>query len=318
MEETQVRFVIPASEAESMAQKANLPSVLHLLPSLVPSAQRLARTPISNFHVGAVGIGGVSGRVFLGVNVEFLNLPLNYSIHAEQFLLTNLSLNAEPSLSHFAVSAAPCGHCRQFYQELRNASSLNVLVADSDLPTPTTTATAFTPLSHFLPHRFGPENLLSKHLPFLLEPHHNGLSFLTNSQPNGFTTTTTTTNNLDSLRYAALDAANKSHAPYSGCPSGVALIDTDGNIHKGSYAESAAYNPSIGPAQAALVAYIANGGGVGGGHGYEKIVAAVLVETESAIVKQEHAARLLLQTISPKCEFKVFLCVGGTKRPSSI
>ncbi|XP_023885188.1 cytidine deaminase 1 [Quercus suber] len=307
MEETQVRFVIPASEAESMAQKANLPSVLHLLPSLVPSAQRLARTPISNFHVGAVGIGGVSGRVFLGVNVEFLNLPLNYSIHAEQFLLTNLSLNAEPSLSHFAVSAAPCGHCRQFYQELRNASSLNVLVADTDLPT----ATAFTPLSHFLPHRFGPENLLSKHLPFLLEPHHNGLSFLTNSQPNGLTATA---NNFDSLRYAALDAANKSHAPYSGCPSGVALIDTDGNIHKGSYAESAAYNPSIGPAQAALVAYIANGGG----HGYEKIVAAVLVETESAIVKQEHAARLLFQTISPKCEFKVSLCVGGTKRPSSI
>lgn len=309
MAETQVRFVISASEAESMAQKANLPSVLHLLPSLVPSAQRLARTPISNFHVGAVGIGGVSGRVFLGVNVEFLNLPLNYSIHAEQFLLTNLSLNAEPSLSHFAVSAAPCGHCRQFYQELRNASSLNVLVADSDLPT------AFTPLSHFLPHRFGPENLLSKHLPFLLEPHHNGLSFLTNSQPNGLTTTTAAANaNLDSLRYAALDAANKSHAPYSGCPSGVALVDADGNIHKGSYAESAAYNPSIGPAQAALVAYIANGGG----RGYENIVAAVLVEMESAIVKQEHAARLLFQTISPRCEFKVFLCVGATKRPSSI
>lgn len=307
MAETQVRFVISASEAESMAQKANLPSVLHLLPSLVPSAQRLARTPISNFHVGAVGIGGVSGRVFLGVNVEFLNLPLNYSIHAEQFLLTNLSLNAEPSLSHFAVSAAPCGHCRQFYQELRNASSLNVLVADSDLPT------AFTPLSHFLPHRFGPENLLSKHLPFLLEPHHNGLSFLTSSQPNGLTTTTAA-NNLDSLRYAALDAANKSHAPYSGCPSGVALVDADGNIHKGSYAESAAYNPSIGPAQAALVAYIANGGG----HGYENIVAAVLVEMESAIVKQEHAARLLFQTISPRCEFKVFLCIGATKRPSSI
>lgn len=309
MAETQIRFVISASEAESMAQKANLPSVLHLLPSLVPSAQRLARTPISNFHVGAVGIGGVSGRVFLGVNVEFLNLPLNYSIHAEQFLLTNLSLNAEPSLSHFAVSAAPCGHCRQFYQELRNASSLNVLVADSDLPT------AFTPLSHFLPHRFGPENLLSKHLPFLLEPHHNGLSFLTNSQPNGLTTTTAAANaNLDSLRYAALDAANKSHAPYSGCPSGVALVDADGNIHKGSYAESAAYNPSIGPAQAALVAYIANGDG----RGYENIVAAVLVEMESAIVKQEHAARLLFQTISPRCEFKVFLCVGATKRPSSI
>lgn len=301
-----LRFVISASEAESMAKKSNLPTVLHLLPSLVPSAQRLARTPISNFNVGAVGLGASSGRIFLGVNVEFPNLPLHYSIHAEQFLLTNLSLNAEPSISHFAVSAAPCGHCRQFYQELRNASSLNLLITNTttDPDHSSDSPLTFTPLSHFLPHRFGPEDLLSKDLPFLLEPHHNNLSFPTTTTTNGFVIN-------DRLKQAALDAANKSHAPYSGCPSGVAVMDTDGNIYKGSYSESAAYNPSLGPTQSALVAFIANNGG-----GYENIVAGVLVEMESATVKQEQAARLLLQTISPKCEFKVCFCVASKKASS--
>ncbi|CAN6855743.1 unnamed protein product, partial [Brassica oleracea var. botrytis] len=51
-------------------------------------------------------------RIFLGVNVEFPGLPLHHSIHAEQFLVTNLTLNDERHLRHFAVSAAPCGHCR--------------------------------------------------------------------------------------------------------------------------------------------------------------------------------------------------------------
>ena len=74
--------------------------------------------------------------------------------------------------------------------------------------------------------------------------------------------------------------------------------------------ESAAYNPSLGPVQAALVAYIA-----GGGDGYEEIVGAVLVEKEEAQVKQEQTARLLLNLISPKCEFRVFYCSSASKKP---
>lgn len=124
-----------------------------------------------------------------------------------------------------------------------------------------------------------------------------------------------------SLVLAALEAANKSHAPYSGCPSGVALIDEEGKIYRGSYMESAAYNPSMGPAQAAIIAYMAavtaddqggNGNGVGVGvgvgGGYERIVGAVLVEVEGAVVRQEETVRLFLKFVSPKCEFHVFNC----------
>lgn len=105
------------------------------------------------------------------------------------------------------------------------------------------------------------------------------------------------------LRIEALEAANKSHAPYSGCPSGVALMDPEGKVYRGSYVESAAYNPSLGPVQAALAAYIAGGGG-----GYERIVAAALVEREGAKVSHEDTARLLFMRVSPECEFRVYHC----------
>ncbi|KAF2304741.1 hypothetical protein GH714_037785 [Hevea brasiliensis] len=273
----QRRFVIEASEAESMAKESGL-AVLQLLPSLVKEARSLACTPISNYHVGVVGLGS-SGRIFFGANIEFPGLPLHHTIHAEQFLITNLTLNAERGLNYMAVSAAPCGHCRQFFQEIRNAPDIQILITD-DSKNSNCGGVAdnygdtkkFESLSHFLPHRFGPDDLLDKDVPLALEPHHNHLSFLSDS--NSYIRNGITSPVCDDLKYAALEAANKSHAPYSNCPSGVALMDCAGKVHRGSYMESAAYNPSLGPVQAALVAYVVGGGG----DDYEKIVAAVLVE----------------------------------------
>ncbi|XP_054784066.1 cytidine deaminase 1-like [Prosopis cineraria] len=284
------RFLIQASEAASMAESAAIP-LPHFLLSLVSSSQSLARPPISNFPVAAVGLGP-SGRIFVGVNLEFPGLPLHHSVHAEQFLLTNLSLNAEPRLDYFVVSAAPCGHCRQFLQEIRDAPNIKLLIASDE-------TRDFTPLTKFLSHRFGPHDLLPEEVPLLLEPRHNGLSMseeTTHDLANGYIAN-------EELKVAALEAANKSHAPYSGCPSGVALMDGRGKIYKGSYMESAAFNPSMGPVQAALVAFVAGGGGK-----YDEIVAAVLVEKEGATVKQEGTGRLLIESITPKCQFKALLC----------
>lgn len=104
----------------------------------------------------------------------------------------------------------------------------------------------------------------------------------------------------------ALKAANSSHAPYSGCPSGVALMDCDGNVYRGSYAESAAYNPSLGPVQAALIAFVAAGGGA-----YERIVAAALVEKGGGVVVQEDTTKLILKKVAPKCDLMVVHCLHG-------
>ncbi|KAF8053721.1 hypothetical protein N665_1379s0005 [Sinapis alba] len=291
-------FVISPEEAESAANQLGV-SVLQLLPSIVNPAKSYARPPISKFHVGAVGLGS-SGRIFLGVNVEFPGLPLHHSIHAEQFLVTNLTLNDERHLRHFAVSAAPCGHCRQFLQEIRDATEIKLVITD---PNATADSDAdsdgFLRLGSILPHRFGPEDLLDKDFPLILEHHDNNLT-ISDLDPisNGNSDSTV------ELKRTALAAANRSYAPYSLCPSGVSLVDCEGKVYRGWYMESAAYNPSLGPVQAALVDYIANGGG----GGYERIVGAVLVEKEDAVVRQEHTARLLIQMISPKCDFIVYNC----------
>ncbi|ESQ50488.1 hypothetical protein EUTSA_v10023108mg, partial [Eutrema salsugineum] len=136
-------------------------------------------------------------------------------------------------------------------------------------------------------------------LPLILDHHDNKLTI-----PDLDSISNGNTDSSDELKRTALAAANRSYAPYSLCPSGVSLVDCDGKVYRGWYMESAAFNPSLGPVQAAMVDYVANGGG----GGYERIIGAVLVEKEDAVVRQENTARLLLQTISPKCDFNIFHC----------
>ncbi|KAM7256438.1 hypothetical protein ACFE04_012179 [Oxalis oulophora] len=278
------QFVISSSDVTTLTQNSDFTSVLQLLPTLVKSAQSLARPPISEFSVAAVGYGS-SGRIFIGVNLEFPGLPLNNSIHAEQFLVTNMYLNNESSLRSFAVSAPPCGHCRQFLQEMRNARNVGISIlstmANDD-------GDKYDCLANLLPLRFGPHDLLENDAPLLLEDRHNGLRFIDCEGDIGM------------MKEVALEAANKSYAPYSESPAGVALMDVEGKVYKGMYIESAAYNPSLGPVQAAIVGFVAGNGG-----GYERIVKAVLVEKEDAKIKQEDTTRLLLKSVSPKCELKI-------------
>ena len=61
---------------------------------------------------------GATGRLYVGVNLEFPGLPLHHSVHAEQFLIANAVQAGESALTRLAVSAVPCGHCRQFCSEL--------------------------------------------------------------------------------------------------------------------------------------------------------------------------------------------------------
>lgn len=289
------KLVINPAEAESLARSHGFTTVADFLPTLVGLGRCHARIPISAFAVCAAALAA-DGSVFLGVNLEFPGLPLHHSVHAEQFLLTNLSnhLQPRPRLLNVVVSAFPCGHCRQFLQEIRSAPSIQILVppkpGSASEPQP-----GFQPLSHLLPNRFGPDDLLADDVPLILETHRNGLDLKGEVQ----------NPDLRPLAKAAHDAANASHAPYSACPSGVALVDVDGKIYKGSYMESAAYNPSMPPAQAAIVAFVAATEGVGG---YDRIKAAALVEIEGAVVRQEETVRLFFKAVAPNCQFHVFHC----------
>ncbi|KAG1346329.1 Cytidine deaminase 1 [Cocos nucifera] len=302
----EIEFVIEAEAAAEMMKEWGVATAPELLVALVPAALRLARPPISNFRVGAVGLG-TSGRIYVGVNMEFPGLPLHHSIHAEQFLVTNAAVHGETGIRCIAVSSAPCGHCRQFLQELRGAAEIQILVT-SDGPD-----SAFLPLSSFLPRPFGPPDLLHKDHPLLLEPHDNKIALLHDDEEaeaeaagcggicNGIGGVVE-----ERLRAAAAGAARASHAPYSKCPAGFAVADSEGRVYAGPYEESAAYNPSLGPVQAAMVAYVAAGGGAGGAAEAYGFVAAALVEPEGVAVSHEATARVFLAVVAPRAHLKVY------------
>ncbi|MCU1796973.1 cytidine deaminase [Pectobacterium polaris] len=191
--------------------------------ALLPLAAACAQAPISNFQVGAIA-QGLSGNFYFGANMEFSAVQLQQTVHAEQSAVSHAWIRNERGLRAVTVNYTPCGHCRQFMNELRNAASLRIQLPGRQPAV----------LSHYLPDSFGPVDL---HIDTLLMDDVN----------HG-----TTLQNVNALARQALDAGNRSHAPYSKAISGIALETSSGNIYTGRYAENAAFNPSLPPLQVAL------------------------------------------------------------------
>jgi len=253
---------ITAADAEFLAQELGV-SVDQLTLHLVPFAALYAEPVISNFKVGAVALG-LSGNLYFGANIEFKSEALSFTVHAEQAAVMNAWMQGETGLAALAVSAAPCGYCRQFLCELSTAATLRILLPN----------TKPASLARLLPDAFGPRNLGAD----------GGLMQDVNHQ--------LIANSPDLLVLAALEAANMSYAPYSRGYSGVALATAEGGIYSGAYAENAAFNPSMSPMEAAVSQLNLCGGNVGG------IWRAVLVEVENGVSSQVHSAAAVLSSIS--------------------
>ena len=187
------------------------------LNAFLPRAAELVNVPISNFRVGAAALGA-SGRVWLGANQEFAGLPLNFTVHAEQAAVLNARAHGETALLALAVSAPPCGYCRQFLRELKRP--LDVIIDGR-----------IVPLDELLPEAFAlggaQETLLSGAKDF---------SRFAPLPPED----------------AARAAASTSYSPYTGTKSGAALRCASGAIFCGCLLESDAYNPSLSALQSAL------------------------------------------------------------------
>lgn len=230
---------------------------------LILEAKKFAIPPISNFFVGAVA-RGTSGKIYFGANFEFPGEALSFCVHAEQAAVVQAMSGGETGIDTLAVSAAPCGYCRQFLNELTTSSTLQILVPDRPPAL----------LSSLLPAAFGPSDLGVTAA--LMAPQSNGLAL---DAP-------------DDVVAAALAAANASYAPYSRGYAGVALRTKDGAIFTGSVAENAAYNPSMSPLEAAIVNLV-----IGGRKSYADVAEAVLVEAGNAPVSQQGATRAVLASI---------------------
>ncbi|AGO54422.1 cytidine deaminase [Serratia plymuthica] len=230
--------------------------------ALLPLAAACSLTPISHFHVGAIA-RGQSGNLYFGANMEFSGAPMQQTIHAEQCAVTHAWLRGEPGLVSITVNYTPCGHCRQFMNELNSGSGLQIRLPGREPAT----------LGDYLPDSFGPKDL-------------DIATLLMDRVDQGYQLTLS-----DELEKAALAAANQSHAPYSNAHSGVALEAEDGTIYAGRYAENAAFNPSLPPLQAALILLNVSGSDC------QKIRRAVLAEPQTAILTQWDATRATLEAL---------------------
>lgn len=222
----------------------------HLALALLPLAAACALEAVSHFSVGAIA-HGKSGHWYFGANMEFRGVALQQTVHAEQSAITHAWVRGEQGLQSITVNYTPCGHCRQFMNELNSGLELSIRLPER----------AQSKLADYLPNAFGPRDLAVT--TFLLDECNHG--YLLNGE---------------ALDQVAIAAANRSHAPYSHAHSGVALLTKRGRQFSGSYAENAAFNPSLPPLQAALIALNLSGESI------DDLQQAVLAESSDAIISQ--------------------------------
>ncbi len=268
---------ISASDSARL-QKSEGKTAQELMLELLTSAQEFSRPPISNYRVGAV-VSGRSGNLYLGANLEIPGRPLGFSVHAEQSACSNAYMHGEDEIEAIAVTAAPCGHCRQFLQELSPAGELRILVKGQPP----------VRLSFLLPSAFGPKDL----------------GFDQGALPIRKVNLTLLKPSSDPLSSAALSAGCLSYAPYTKAHSGVAIGLSDGSVHSGAYIENAAFNPSLPPFQAALVS-ITNTR-----KSFDQIREIALVEIEHAAIIQEEMLRATMSSICPSARLRKELAKLG-------
>jgi cytidine deaminase len=263
---------IEAEELDALANETGLDEPT-LLIACLDWARRWALAPVSKFEVGAAALAE-SGVLYLGANIEFCGVPLAQTVHAEQSVIAHAWSCGETTLRVIATSAAPCGFCRQFMLELPEPRPRLVLADRGEVE-----------LAELLPWAFGPTEL--GRTPQLLR-----------SGPHGLALVDSIGASEDPLVALALAAADRSSAPYSGALAGVAVETAQGQRFAGAVAESVAYNPTLAPMQAALIAAHHGGGRL------DAIELAVLVELESSPVTQLDAATGVLACVAPRATLR--------------
>eukprot|EP00048_Salpingoeca_helianthica_P021520 m.12791 g.12791 ORF g.12791 m.12791 type:complete len:290 (+) comp6073_c0_seq1:88-957(+) len=235
------RTVLEASEREALEAQLGLDTA-GLLRHLLPTAQALSQPRVSDFRVGVAALGK-SGRVYLGANLEFPGLPIASSVHAEQCMVSQAWAHGD-SVVQLAVTAPPCGHCRQFLNEQAQGLAIRIMFHEVDLP-----------LSGLLTHSFGPADL------GVSETMGPDLQHFSDQEKAAWEAEVSRAHPslTPELIGAACSALARCYTPYSRSHSAVAL-DTTHGIISGAYLECAAYNPSLPPIMTAVALLAARRG----------------------------------------------------------
>jgi cytidine deaminase len=257
---TSSKMVFEPGEMVDLCRQLQL-TYAQMMQVLIVVAQGFSRSPISKFKVGAV-VEVSDGTCLLGTNLEFQGQPLNQSVHAEQFATVLARHFGFETISKLHISAEPCGHCRQWLNEIKGAEKMKVQIhGPSDRPTEASEA---SDLGSYSRNLFGPKNLGV--VGDLLTPTSVKLQrvqTVPNAKPPPL---------RDDLVQATLQQAEKSYAPYSKSYAAVGLLLDNDQVVTGPYLENCAFNPSLQPFQAARIAQM------GLGLGQNSLREVVLVE----------------------------------------
>lgn len=216
---------------------------------------------ISGFAVGAI-CHGVSGNWYLGANMELSGDTMAQTVHAEQSAIVHAFSRGESGITRLTINYSPCGHCRQFINEITASHKIEIALPSQPIKL----------LHDYLPEAFGPHDLHNHHA-FMAHPSQQ-------FQIEG-----------SDVHQAAIIAASKSYAPYSQAFSGVAIKTRSQGIYTGSYIENAAYNPSLGPLQSAMIMLNLNDIPL------QQIELVVLAEVTAARITQQAAIQQYLACI---------------------
>lgn len=231
---------------------------------LLPFAAAYSYAPISNFFVGAI-VRGLSGRLYFGANMEISGVQLGQTVHAEQAAISHAWMKGEQGISDITINYSPCGHCRQFMNELTTAKELEVQLPERD----------GKQLQEYLPESFGPADL--------------GITTGLMSKINhGFEC-----DDADQLIFKAVQTLNISHAPYTKNMSGLSLKLKSGVTYQGAYAENAAFNPSLPPLQVAIIQLLIHGNSL------DDIESAALAEMADGSISHLADTQATLEAINP-------------------
>lgn len=247
---------LSAHSVESLCQEFHI-NPIQLALNCIELAACYALTPVSHFNVGAVAIGK-SGAFYFGANQEFAENAMQQTVHAEQSAISHAWISGESGVSDVVVNYTPCGHCRQFMNELNSANELKIHLPHSQNNL----------LHSYLPDDFGPKDLNVDKL--LFDTHDLGIP-----------------EQGDPLQAAAIRAMNHAYAPYSQAYSGIALQAGE-HIICGRYAENAAFNPSFLPLQSALNYYRLSG--------IEQPIERVILCEKQAVLSHRQMSEILANT----------------------
>ncbi|QBF81477.1 cytidine deaminase [Shewanella maritima] len=253
---------ISAEQLANLSEQTKL-ETNELLLALLPIAAALASPELSQFFVGAI-VKGRSGNIYMGANLELPGEALFHTVHAEQSAISHAWLAGEKHIEAIIINFSPCGHCRQFINELIEGQDVTIHLPNQRPQK----------LSHYLPYAFGPADLQVTQ-PLLTE---QNLNFVLPSD--------------DPVIIEALEQLNTSYAPYTQSHGAVTLQMADGKILCGRYAENAAFNPSMQPMQMALTNLVRSN------YQFSDIKRAVLIESAAGKISLVGAAMDALHSVA--------------------